>query len=101
MSRPAPETFDYIEPLLRRLRGVEGLTEKSRGVFYIKSKAFLHFHGHPGAAVADLKMRDDWDRFPINSKRDQSALLKLVENHMSAKADGPRLNETPKKKETL
>src|SRR5438445_1628807 len=40
--------LDRLEPLLRRLRAVDGLRERKRGTFTHRSRAFLHFHEDPG-----------------------------------------------------
>jgi hypothetical protein len=47
--------LDAIEPLLEKLRALPGLKEKSRGVFYRGSKAFLHFHEDPTGLYADVR----------------------------------------------
>ena len=83
MSRPAPETFDSVEPMLAELRRYPQLTEKSRGVFYIKSKAFLHFHGKPGDVVADVKTAGDWTRLPVNTDKERNRALDMVEAHLN------------------
>ena len=60
MRHATTPALDRLEPLLAGLRHIPGLREKSRGVFYRKSSAFLHFHedkggpvrGHPPAPTA-------------------------------------------------
>ena len=49
--------LDDLETVLGELRalgGEAGLREKKRGVFYLRSRAFLHFHEDPGGFYADL-----------------------------------------------
>ena len=55
MRHARPEDLDRLEPLLARLRALSGLKEKSRGVFYFKSRAFLHFHADPAGLFADVR----------------------------------------------
>lgn len=44
MRHATAETIKELEPLLDRLRSLPGLVEKKPGIFYRRSKAFLHFH---------------------------------------------------------
>ena len=57
MRHASAETLEEIEPLLHELRSVPGLVEKSPGVFYRKSKAFLHFHEDPTGLHARRAVR--------------------------------------------
>ena len=43
MKHATAGALDRLEPLLAKVRRHGGLKEKSRGVFYFKSKAVLHF----------------------------------------------------------
>jgi hypothetical protein len=54
MRHARDEDLDRIDGLLTQLRALPGLTEKKRGVFYRKSRAFLHFHEDPAGMFADL-----------------------------------------------
>jgi len=65
MKHAGPAALDVLEPLLARIRATGLLKEKSRGVFYLKSKAFLHFHEDPKGLFADIRTADgtDFDRF--------------------------------------
>jgi hypothetical protein len=47
MKHAGPETFVLLASLLEKLRERPLLKEKSPGVFYLKSRAFLHFHDDP------------------------------------------------------
>jgi N-acetylglutamate synthase-like GNAT family acetyltransferase len=73
------EDLDRIEPLLAQLRGIEGLTEKSRGVFYLRSKAFLHFHADGDDTYADVRIdSDEFERTRATTKAEQRALVAAV-----------------------
>lgn len=77
MKHAGEEAFDKLEDLLATLRHYEGLKEKKRGIFYRKSVAFLHFHEDPAGLFADLRVGQDWQRFPVNSSDERSAFLYL------------------------
>jgi hypothetical protein len=70
--------LDRLEPLLKRIRRHTALKEKSRGVFYLKSRSFLHFHEDPLGLFADLGMGDDFVRYPVNSKAERDMFLKKL-----------------------
>ncbi len=75
-----PAALDRLEGLLARLRGMEGLTEKARGVFYRKSRAALHFHEDPSGLHADLRLDDgDFERFRVETDQEQDALIERIE----------------------
>jgi len=48
-----------LTSLLTRIRSIDGLVEKSPGVFYRKSKAFLHFHEDPEGPFVDVRIHVD------------------------------------------
>ena len=84
MKHASSTTLGALEPLLVRLRGVPGLTEKKLGVFYVKSSAYLHFHEDPAGLFADVKLSaKDFERFPVNTQREQDALFTRVRAHRS------------------
>ena len=68
MKHAGPGALDELEPILEEIRRLDGLKEKKRGSFYCRSSGFLHFHEDPAGFFADLKVGDDYVRFPINSK---------------------------------
>jgi hypothetical protein len=71
--------LDRIEPLLAQLRGVDGLAEKSRGVFYLRSRACLHFHADGDDTYADLRIgTDEFERIRTTTRTEQRAFLAAV-----------------------
>jgi len=72
-----------LSELLEQIRIKEGIKEKSLGVFYRKSKAFLHFHEDPAGLFADLRVGADFDRYPVNTKKDWKALLRAVDRALT------------------
>ncbi|MGQ0434138.1 MAG: hypothetical protein ACT452_17255 [Microthrixaceae bacterium] len=78
MRHARSDALDQLEPLLADLRKMPELTERSRGVFYRRSKAFLHFHEDPTGHHADVRLTDDFERFRVQTRAEQRALLALV-----------------------
>jgi hypothetical protein len=69
--------LDQLEPLLAQVRAAGGLKERSRGVFYRGSKAFLHFHEDPAGLFADVRGADGeaFDRLRVDDSGGAAALL--------------------------
>jgi hypothetical protein len=78
MKHAGPTALDRLEPFLAELRK-RPLKEKSRGAFYRGSRAFLHFHEEAEKFFADVRLKDDFDRYPATTKAEQAALLKKVD----------------------
>jgi len=78
-------TLNALSPLLERIRTYEELVERSPGVFYRKSKPFLHFHEDPAGIFADVRLMSDeeFTRFQVNSSELQSTFLSHVEAALS------------------
>lgn len=83
MKHATSAALDRLETLLHELRKIDGLKEKSRGVFYRGSRAFLHFHEHRDELFADMRQGDDFVRFPATSKGGQNRLLRDVKSALS------------------
>jgi len=86
MKHAGEQTLDALEALLVALRPLPGMTEKKRGVFYRKSKAFLHFHEDPAGLFADLRAAagDDFDRYDVSTEPQRTALVGIVEERLRA-----------------
>ena len=79
MRHARDEDLDRIEPLLAQLRALDGLTERSRGVFYRRSRACLHFHADGDETYADLRLDgDEFERSRATTKAEQRALVAAV-----------------------
>jgi hypothetical protein len=72
------EALDELEPFLDRLRAVPGLVEQTRGVFYMRSKAFLHFHEDPSGLHADVRLGPDFSRVRVQTAGERDALLERI-----------------------
>lgn len=78
MKHATDAGLDRLEPLLADIRRFDGLVEKKRGVFYRKSKAFLHFHEDPSGDHCDVRGPADFERFRCETPQERAALLGRV-----------------------
>lgn len=80
MKHASPSALDRLESLLAELRALPGLTERSRGVFYRKGRAFLHFHEDPTGLFADIRDSSgvDFERIDVTADPGRRWLLDLV-----------------------
>jgi hypothetical protein len=75
MKHAGSVALDRLEPLLARLRALPGLTETSRGAFYRRSRAFLHFHEDAAGLFADVRGVDGaFVRFRVEDESERAAL---------------------------
>lgn len=79
MKHAGQTALDLLEPLLAEVRQRPELTERKRGVFYRRSRAWLHFHEDPAGLFADLKDETDWLRFDVTGPDGQAALLSRLD----------------------
>jgi len=77
------EALENLEDLLVQLRGINGLKEKRPGVFYHRSKAFLHFHEDPSGFFADLRCDGTFSRFEVTTASQQKSLMARVREEVS------------------
>jgi hypothetical protein len=84
MRHARDQDLDGIEDLLVQVRTLPGLKEKKRGVFYLKSKGFLHFHEDPAGMFADLTGADGkgFDRVDVTHKEGQAKLLAMARTRL-------------------
>jgi hypothetical protein len=73
-------TLEGLSALLDRLRSIDGLVEKRPGVFYRRSKAFLHFHEDPSGIFVDIRLNidDPFTRLPVTTRSQQSELITTI-----------------------
>ncbi|HEX4710122.1 hypothetical protein [Phenylobacterium sp.] len=74
--------LDRLEDLLAQLRTLPGLAEKKRGVFYRKSRAFLHFHDDPRGLFADIS--DPAERIDVTEAAGREALMRAARDRLKA-----------------
>jgi hypothetical protein len=86
VKHASQSTLDGLSELLDRLRSIEGLVEKRPGVFYRRSKAFLHFHEDPAGIFADLRLRSDdpFIRLRVTSEAERSEIIAKIERSLGS-----------------
>ena len=67
-TAPGPRLREYILALV----------EKTRGVFYRRSRAFLHFHEDATGLHADVRLAADFERFRVQTGEEQDALVDAI-----------------------
>lgn len=82
------DALDAIEDVLSEIRKLPGLTEKSRGVFYLRSRAFLHFHEDPTGVYADVRIGQDFSRHRVQCDDERRAFVSLVA-YSTSEQQGP------------
>jgi hypothetical protein len=78
MKHAGQQALDALEGLLQELRRFGELQERSRGVFYLRSKPFLHFHEDPAGLYADLRIGTDFERLKVDSPAQRNAFVRSV-----------------------
>lgn len=71
--------LEKLSELLEQIRTKDGIQEKKLGIFYRRSKSFLHFHEDPAGLFADLTVGDGFDRYPVNTRPQWTALLTALD----------------------
>jgi hypothetical protein len=93
MKHATGAALEGLSELLDKIRLIEGLKEKKLGIFYRKSKSFLHFHEDPAGLFADLSVGAGFDRYPVNTGRDWEVLLSAIDR--AIKTDQPPMAPRP------
>jgi hypothetical protein len=73
MRHARDQDLDRIEGLIDQVRTLSGLVEKKRGVFYRRSRGFLHFHEDPKGMFADISDPDE--RIDVTDAAGQARLM--------------------------
>ena len=78
MKHAGIAALDTLEPLLAKIRALPKLREKSRGVFYVKSTASLHFHEDPAGLFGDIQISGEWHRYDVTNETSRKKFLAAV-----------------------
>ena len=84
--------LDRLEDLLAQIRTLPDLKEKKRGVFYRKSRGFLHFHEDPKGMFADLSDPDE--RIDVTEAAGQARLMQAARQRLGAYDSLSRFSQT-------
>jgi hypothetical protein len=88
MKHATSAALDRLSELLDQIRMRDGLKEKSTGIFYRRSKSFLHFHEDPLGLFADLSIGSDFDRYPANNGHEWQVLLAAIDRALDPDTGG-------------
>ena len=92
MGHARYEDLRDLEEVLAAVRTWPGISEPTKGVFYLRRKPFLHFHVKDGARWADAKIGESWGSeipIPLNcGQRAKAKFLREVRIRYGAGADG-------------
>jgi len=80
MKHATDKALDKLEDLIKEIRKFGKLKEKQRGIFYMKSIAFLHFHEDLAGLFGDLRIDNDFERFSVNSPDEKKAFLSKIKS---------------------
>ncbi|MGD1953286.1 MAG: hypothetical protein ACFB14_27120 [Leptolyngbyaceae cyanobacterium] len=81
MKHASETSIASLTPLLKQIRSLPGLREKKTGIFYRKSRAFLHFHEDGNEIYADVRLQEpDFQRFPVTTQDEQAVFLKTLQD---------------------
>ncbi len=85
MKHAGLEAISRLEAVLAELRAIDALKEKRPGVFYRRSKAFLHFHEDPAGLFVDVRLSgEDFTRMAVNSAAERKRFVKAVQTTLGA-----------------
>lgn len=82
MKHAGGAALDELEPLLDALRQLDVLSERKRGNFVYRSRAFLHFHEDPAGLFADVRLGDDFERREVTTEPQRRAFLEAVRSYV-------------------
>jgi hypothetical protein len=84
MKHATQTALDGLLDLLDQVRARKGLQERKPGIFYKRSKSFLHFHEDPTGMYADLSVGAGFQRYPVNTKKEWNVLLLAVDGALES-----------------
>jgi hypothetical protein len=79
VKHAGPAALKRLSELLQQIRDRDGIKERKLGIFYRKSKSFLHFHEDPAGLFADLGIGNEFDRYPVNTGEERQTLLAAID----------------------
>ena len=78
MKHAGARALDALNDLLMNLRARTDLVDRRPGIFYVRGRAFLHFHEDRTGLFADLRDGREWRRFSVNDPGERANLLSAV-----------------------
>jgi hypothetical protein len=90
------DALGELSELLQKLRNRPGLVERRPGIFYVKGRAFLHFHEDRAGLFADLRQGGDWLRLAVNDLEDRERLLVAVDRTLDGERAARAARQRPR-----
>jgi len=88
MKHAGKRTLENLAEFLEQLRQRTVLKEKNPGIFYLRSKAFLHFHDDPAGVFADVKLdQENYSRHRVSTDTERAKLLRRIDRSLAAGSD--------------
>lgn len=84
MKHAGATALRSLADLLKQIRLFDGIKEERIGIFYRKSRSFIHFHEDPVGLFADLSRGADFDRYPVNTQKERKSFLIAVKRALDA-----------------
>ena len=84
MKHAGNRALQQLGLVLDALREHGALVERTSGSFYLRSKAFIHFHEDPSGLFADMK--EDlvtFSRYRATTRSEQRALIARIKSCLS------------------
>jgi hypothetical protein len=75
--------LDRLEPMLVQLRSMPELKEVRRGVFYRRSRAFIHFHDDAAGLHADVRLDQDFERRRVETDDERREFIGEIRTALS------------------
>ena len=75
MKHAGSAALEALADMLSEIRGHGRLVERRPGVFYLKGRAFLHFHEDPTGLHADLRSGGVWERRRVETAAERRTFL--------------------------
>jgi hypothetical protein len=95
MRHAGRDTLEQLSGLLEELRQRTQLKEKRSGIFYLKSKAFLHFHADPSGIFADVKLdQQNYSRHRVSTHAERTSFLKKIDRSLATCNGGVRRDQS-------
>jgi hypothetical protein len=86
MRHARADDLDVLEPLLERLRAIDGLREPKRGKFDCGRRLGMHFHQDPAGFFADIRIDAVSSRHRVTTKREQETFARFVRRGVASVA---------------